>query len=291
MTDTSKQSDMFVQYKAIKKQYSDAVLLFRLGDFYELFNEDAVEISKVLDLTLTSKSCGNNEKAPMCGIPYHAVEGYINKLISKGYKVAICEQMQQAGAGVKLVRRDVVRVITPGTVMDEGILEETKNNYICSIFNSGNIVGVAYCELSTGEFGVLEFENNYIDLLNDFLVRLMPSEIICRADVDLQALLPCSRGGLVPNFIGYDEFKFSTNFSREILTKYFGIDYENKYDVKNKTLAQRASGALLGYLEETQKRSLGHINNLIVEKYSNYMQLDISTRRNLEILETSSINF
>ena len=159
-------SNMFVQYDKIKEQYPDAVLFFRLGDFYELFYEDAINISKVLDLTLTSKASGEEKKAPMCGIPYHAVETYINRLISLGYKIAICEQLEPAGG--KLVRRDVVRLITPGTIIDEGVVDQNRNNYISSIYQNENNIGVAMCELTTGEFTIVEFNGaDCVSQLND----------------------------------------------------------------------------------------------------------------------------
>ncbi|MBO7527801.1 MAG: DNA mismatch repair protein MutS, partial [Clostridia bacterium] len=238
------------------------------------------------DLTLTSKSSGDNSKAPMCGIPYHAVETYINKLIALGYKIAICEQMQQAGKGVKLVRRDVVRVITPGTVIDEGTIEENRNNYIVSIFQQDKTAGVSYCEITTGEFGIAQFDGDYIGELNDFLVRISPSEIICHKEADLDDLIPCVKSGMMPKFLDYDPYKFSKTFSTEIMEKYFGIQFESIYELKNKKEAQFSAGALLGYLEETQKRVLSHINRIKVENQNDFMHLDVNTRRNLEIIET-----
>lgn len=275
------------QYNAIKNEYSDSVLFFRLGDFYELFYDDAVNMCKVLDLTLTAKNLGGGEMVPMCGIPYHAVETYINRLVSIGYKIAICEQMQAAGKGVSLVRRDVVRVITAGTLIDEGVVDARKNNYIAAIYQGAKNVGVALCELSTGEFAVSEFsKQDYISPLNDFLVRNMPAEIICFSEVKLEDLLPCVKAGIMPNFVEYDPYKFTKSFSREMFEKYFGVTFESVYDLKGMDGAISAGGALIGYLEETQKRTLQHINKVVILRDGDYMHLDVNTRRNLEILET-----
>ncbi len=283
--DDKKKSDMFIQYDNIKEQYPDAVLFFRLGDFYELFNEDALKMSKVLDLTLTAKSCGNNEKAPMCGIPFHAVETYINRLINLGYKIAICEQMEAAGS--KLVRRDVVRLITLGTIIDEGVVDHSRNNYIACVYQKAKSIGVAVCEMSTGDFSVAEFDgSDNVSSLNDFLVRILPSEVIYRSDFDIEAMLPAVKMGAIPNFTEYDETKYSKSYATNILTRYFGETYEEVFDIKGLTFAQIAGGALLGYLEETQKRTLGHINKIRLERINEFMHLDYNTRRNLEILET-----
>lgn len=292
MTSTGKKghykepSDMMRQYLQTKEEYKDCVLFYRLGDFYELFYEDAIEMSRVLDLTLTGKSCGLETRAPMCGIPYHAVETYINRLINLGYKIAICEQVSTPQRG-QVVKREVVRVITPGTVIDAGVLDEKQNNYIVSIYQRNNHIGVALCELTTGEFSIADYDGeNCLNSLNDFLIRTMPSEIICNCNYDLQNLLTCVKLNVMPKFTSYDENKFSKGFSNEILNKYFGINYESQYDIKGLQFAQISAGALLAYLEETQKRSLTHINAISKQKESDYMQIDLNTRRNLEILET-----
>lgn len=282
----NKISDMMQHYLNTKEMYKDCVLFYRLGDFYELFFEDAVNMSKVLDLTLTGKDCGLKERAPMCGIPYHAVDNYINKLINLGYKIAICEQTS-APQKNKLVEREVVRVITAGTVVDDGIVDEKTNNYIACVYQQNQKVGVALCELTTGEFVVSEYDGDEaISYLNDFLVRSMPAEIICKSNWELEKILSCTKLSTIPEFTYYDESKFSTAICEDILSKYFGINYATIYDIKQLSYAQIAGGALLCYLEETQKRSLVHINKICRQKSSDYMQIDISTRRNLEILET-----
>lgn len=281
-----KLSDMMQHYINTKEEYKDCVLFYRLGDFYELFYDDAIEMSKVLDLTLTGKDCGLDTRAPMCGIPYHAAENYVNKLISLGYKVAICEQMNTPQKG-QVVKREVVRVITPGTIIDEAILDEKRNNYIVSIYQRNNHIGVSLCELTTGEFSVSDFDGeDCLNSLNDFLIRTMPSEIICSSNYDLPSMLSCVKMNVMPQFTLYDEEKFSRNYSCDILSMYFGIDYESKYDLRCMIFAQISAGALLAYLEETQKRTLIHINEITKQQSSEYMQIDLNTRRNLEILET-----
>ncbi len=280
-------SNMFVQYDEIKKRYPDAVLFFRLGDFYELFYEDAITCSKILDLTLTAKSSGEEERAPMCGIPYHSVDTYINKLINHGFKIAVCEQLESDSGKYRLVNRDVVRLITPGTIIDEGVVDQNKNNYIACIYQKDNTASVAICEISTGEFSVAEFDgDSYIELLNDCLIRTMPSEIICYSDVNLEEILPCQKLSVLPEFTKYDEAKFTKAYAVNILSMYFGITYEEVFDLKRFKMAQIAGGALLAYLEQTQKRTLSHINKIVVQKNNDYMHLDYNTRRNLEILET-----
>ncbi len=279
-------SDMMQHYLRTKDQYSDCVLFYRLGDFYELFFDDAVTMSKVLDLTLTGKEWGMPERAPMCGIPYHAVDNYINKLINLGYKIAICEQTSTPQKG-KIVEREVVRVITAGTVVDAGVIDENSYNYICSVYQNDNKIGVALCELTTGKFVIADYDGeNCFDKLNDFLVRSMPSEIICKHNYNLRNLLSSVKLNILPEFTEYNEEKFSANLANELLTKYFGVNFESKYDLKNYNYGQIAGGALLAYLEETQKRSLVHINKIEKEKSSDFMQIDLNTRRNLEILET-----
>ncbi len=284
--ENNNESALFKQYKEIKQEYNDSVLFFRLGDFYELFYEDAVNISRVLDLTLTGKSGGSNVRVPMCGIPYHAVESYINKLISLGYKIAICEQMPSM-TSKKLVERGVVRVITPGTIIDEGVVDQNRNNYLVSILQNENGAGASYCDLSTGEFAVSEFnKNDFINELNDFLVRVMPSEIIYCSQINLEEVLPCCKADIMPKFISVDPYKFSKVYSNELLEKYFGLNYQTIFEVKGLTCACGSAGALIAYLEETQKRTLSHINRIILLRDGDYMHIDVNTRRNLEIIET-----
>ncbi len=281
-------TEMMRRYLATKEKYKDSVLFYRLGDFYEMFFDDAIEMSRVLDLTLTGKDCGLKERAPMCGIPYHAAENYISKLINLGYKVAICEQLTEAQKGKKnLVERDVVRVITPGTVIDEGVIDEKYNNYIVSIYQRNYRIGVSLCELTTGEFVIADYDGeDSFNSLNDFLIRYMPAEIISNCNYDMDKLLACVKLNVMPKFNAYNEDKYTKKSVEDYLCKYFGINYGSDFDVKNMEFGQIAGGALLAYLEETQKRSLVHINKISRQKSNDYMQIDLNTRRNLEILET-----
>ena len=275
-------SPMMQQYVNTKEKYKDAILLYRLGDFYEMFFEDAVVASKALDLTLTGKQCGLDERAPMCGIPYHAVEGYLAKLIEQGFKVAICEQLTEPKKGVKLVERDVIRVITPGTLIDSNLLDDKKNNYILSAFYDGGMVGVAYTDISTG---VIYLANQDLSKFNDLLVRVRPSEIICNDKLsEVADTLIATKLQIIPHFqvrafesFDYDEcYKALTN----------QIDKKELIGLNDKEQTVISAGVLIKYLLETQKRSLSHINSVSYINDSEFMALDSNTRRNLEITET-----
>jgi len=229
-----KPSPMVRHYLQMKEQYPDCILFYRLGDFYEMFYEDAKTVSRELDLVLTGKDCGLAERAPMCGIPFHAYETYAQKLIEKGYKVAICEQLTAPTAG-KLVERDVIRVITPGTVIDSAMLSETSNTYIMCVYKKQNTISYAYGDISTGELNVGIYNGkNVINYLNDQIVRIMPSEIICNEEAKtISENLPC----LVNNklkFSNYYEWAFNySNAEKRVLKQYNlsslkGFDFDNK---------------------------------------------------------------
>ena len=286
--DRSKLSPMMNQYLQTKDKYNDCILFFRLGDFYEMFFEDAELCSKVLELTLTGKDCGLETRAPMCGIPYHACEGYIAKLIENGYKVAICEQMTLPQKGVKVVERDVVRVITPGTLMDSSMLDESKNNYIVSLYKEKDNIGISAIDISTGKFFVTEFSgDNILTKTNDFLVSIKPSEIICNSEMqkyydELNSVKSC----YLPRCESYDDYNFDYDSSYNLLLKQLNVDNLKKNSVNNRHYAISASGALLQYILDTQKRELSHINSIDYVVYDGYMQIDANTRRNLELTET-----
>ena len=286
--DRSKLSPMMNQYLQTKDKYNDCILFFRLGDFYEMFFEDAELCSKVLELTLTGKDCGLETRAPMCGIPYHACEGYIAKLIENGYKVAICEQMTLPQKGVKVVERDVVRVITPGTLMDSSMLDESKNNYIVSLYKEKDNIGISAIDISTGKFFVTEFSgDNILTKTNDFLVSIKPSEIICNSEMqkyydELNSVKSC----YLPRCECYDDYNFDYDSSYNLLLKQLNVDNLKKNSVNNRHYAISASGALLQYILDTQKRELSHINSIDYVVYDGYMQIDANTRRNLELTET-----
>ena len=283
-------SPMMQHYLDTKKQYNDCVLFYRLGDFYEMFYDDAEIVSRELELTLTGKDCGQEKRAPMSGIPYHAAEGYIAKLIEKGYKVAICEQVEDPKTAKGIVKREVVRVVTPGTVIESNLLEEKKNNYIMSIYKSGLYFGISVCDVSTGEFLSTQImENNNFERLLDEIARFSPAEIIV-SEMMFNSKTEIDK--IKERFDTYiskeDEDAFDGEF--ELLSGMYKIvDDKNEKisDAKlpEKKLAIYSINALIKYLEDTQKTSLDHINTIKIYNTTRYMALDINARRNLEITE------
>ena len=273
-------SPMMQQYMQLKEKHKDSLLFFRLGDFYELFFEDAEIASQVLELTLTGRNCGLLERAPMCGVPYHSVNPYINKLLKKGYKVAICEQLTEPLKGKGIVERDVVRIITPGTIIEESLLDEKMNNYICAMYKSEDSVGFSYCDVSTGEFGVIEMNDGIYSKIFDALIRLHPVEILVNNEMLLflnENLELIKAINIIPTL--YDEDKFEYNYAKKILF--------DKFDNTDESiLSVCTSGALLSYLKETQKNSLAHINSIDIMQDDKYVKVDASTGTNLEITQT-----
>ena len=285
--DRSVISPMMQKYLETKEQYKDCILFYRLGYFYEMFFEDALIAARELEITLTGKDCGLPERAPMAGIPHHAAEVYAEKLIEKGYKVAICEQLEDPKEAKGIVKRGVIRILTPGTIVESNLLEEKKNNYIMSICKSGIYFGISVCDISTGEFYSSEIkgENNFA-LLLDEIARFAPSEIIANSMMfECQEEMDKIR----------ERFSiYMSRFSDKFFTDEVGnlaLDYnilENKREVTNlkeKPLAVKSINALLEYLNETQMTSLEHINTITIYNLSKYMALDINARRNLEITE------
>ena len=280
-------SPMMQKYLETKDKYKDCILFYRLGDFYEMFFEDALTVSRELELTLTGKDCGMEERAPMAGIPHHAAEGYASKLIEKGYKVAICEQLEDPKTAKGIVERGVIRILTPGTIVESNLLEEKKNNYIMSICKSGLYFGISVCDISTGEFYSTQIkgENNF-ELLLDEIARFSPSEIIANS-----MMFECQEemNKIRERFEIYMS-RFSDKFFSEDVGN-LSLDYniiENKkevVDLKERALAAKSINALLEYLNETQMTSLEHINTIEIYNLSKYMSLDINARRNLEITE------
>ena len=281
-------SPMMTHYLNIKKDYQDAILFYRLGDFYEMFFEDAELASRELELTLTGRDCGLEKRAPMCGIPHHAAENYIGRLLEKGYKVAICEQLTEPKKGVKIVERGVVRVITPGTLMDSSMLDETNNNYIASIYKEKDAIGVSIVDISTGKFIVTEIINdNIMARLNDFLVSIKPREVILNNDMkSYYDMLPSVIAQYIPYGQVYDDEYFNYENSIELIKTQLQVDNIKKYSFNNRQFAITSAGAVLKYINETQKRYLVHINNIDYQSTDGYMQIDASTRRNLELTET-----
>lgn len=277
-------SPMMKEYLKTKEQYNECILLYRLGDFYEMFFEDAERASRILDLTLTGKNCGLSERAPMCGVPYHAVDTYVAKLIAAGEKVAICEQLSEPTKGRDLVSRDVVRVITAGTVMDSGILEEKRSNYIASVYFNTHI-GVALCDLTTGDVVVTEFGNvaNLQDL-QEFLVCYKPSEIISNSQAkDASVNLDCVKAGYVPQFYPYSDGSFAKGPSMDIVLDHYKVVTVDGFGLQSKHHAVSALGALLEYLLATQKRDLPHLKTPRYDDKSKFMSIDVKTRKNLEL--------
>lgn len=278
-------SPMMKQYLEIKENHQDQILFFRLGDFYEMFFEDALTVSRELEITLTGKECGMEERAPMCGVPYHSAETYIRRLIEKGYRVAIAEQMEEAGKGVKLVSREVVRIITPGTVIEESMLNEGENNYIaCALLEKG-ILGIAFCDVSTGEFLVTEKKVHGGEEIRDELSRFTPSEILLNEDAFSASGIKeyiLSRMPIATEVFPDEAFEQSKN--EEILSKHFEGKGWSEISGMNHPYAFRAAGVLIGYIQKTQKSGVDRIQGIRVYSDTAYMNLDESVRRNLEIL-------
>ncbi|CDA31107.1 dNA mismatch repair protein MutS [Clostridium sp. CAG:492] len=281
-------SPMMQHYLETKKQYKDCVLFYRLGDFYEMFFDDAEIVSRELELTLTGKDCGQEKRAPMSGIPYHAADSYIAKLIEKGYKVAICEQVEDPKQAKGIVKREVIRVVTPGTVIESNLLEEKKNNYIMAIYKSGLYFGISVCDISTGEFLATQIveHNNFARLLDE-ISRYSPAEIIV-SDMMFNSKTEIEK--IKERFETYisKESEESFDGEYELLSGMYNIIDDKNEKIKNlsdKKLAIYAINALLKYLEDTQKTSLDHINTIKIYNTTRYMALDINARRNLEITE------
>lgn len=274
---------MMKQYLEIKNANKDSILFFRLGDFYEMFFDDAVLVSKELELTLTGKDCGLEERAPMCGIPYHAAESYIVRLIKKGYKVAICEQVEDPKLAKGIVKREIVRVVTPGTVTESVMLDENKNNYIAAIYKVGMYIGFSFTDVTTGELMCTEFTgvNGLINLVDE-LARISPSELIVNQNFFASADIEYIK----QRFNAYITPIVDEQFNREDAIKRIKNKVTNFSDEKSTSIGLIATGTLLMYLEEIQKSNLEHINKLNIYNSERFMSIDLSTRRNLEITET-----
>ena len=282
-------SPMMQRYLETKEEYKDCILFYRLGDFYEMFFDDAITASRELELTLTGKDCGQEERAPMCGIPHHAAEIYISKLIAKGYKVAICEQLEDPKKAKGIVKRGVIRVVTPGTLVESNMLEERKNNFIMSIFKSGIYYGISVCDISTGEFYSAEIKDNYnFPMLLDEIARYTPSELLVNSMMsNCQEEIGKIKERFENIYITNFNDKFFTSELNNINLRFNIVDNNGKKveNIQDKTLAISSINALVEYIEETQKTTLDHINKITVYQLSKYMALDINARRNLEITE------
>ena len=273
---------MMQQYMEVKSKYKDCILFYRLGDFYEMFFDDALTASRELELTLTGRDCGLSERAPMCGVPYHAVETYLDRLIEKGYKVAICEQMEDPALAKGLVQRDVIRVVTPGTVIESGMLDERSNNFLLSVCFSGEKAGLAFADVSTGEFFVHQVEDAGRTLADE-VTRISPVEIIASDLVRLREYV--NRDDLSMSERPGTTFQYQN--ASETLCKHFHLQDLSPLGLTDEyRLAAQAAGALMRYLDETQKNALEHITELRIYQGGDTMLLDRNTRRNLELTES-----
>ncbi len=283
--DINQVTPMMQQYLEIKKEYPDCILFYRLGDFYEMFFDDAVTASKELELTLTGKSCGLSERAPMCGVPFHAVDSYLTRLISRGFKVAICEQVEDPKLTKGLVRREVIRIVTPGTNLDTESLDETKNNYIMCIVSLDSRYGISVADVTTGDYFATECDSD--QKLLDEISRYMPSEIICNESFrmsgpDLEELR--NRYAIAIYFL--DSSRFEEEDACRALCDHFRVESVDELGLGHYELGAIAAGVLLRYLEELQKMPLTHLSRIEVYSGGKYMVLDAATRRNLELVET-----
>ncbi|KGG80263.1 DNA mismatch repair protein MutS [Caloranaerobacter azorensis H53214] len=281
---------MMQQYLNIKEKYKDTILFFRLGDFYEMFFDDAILASKELEITLTGRDCGNKERAPMCGVPFHSADAYIAKLVKKGYKVAICEQIEDPSKAKGIVKRDVVRIITPGTITDTKVLEDKNNNYLCSIYMDTNGIGISYVDVTTGELYTTEIkcdEKRLINILFDELAKIRPTEIILNDYLynkkDIVKIIENKFNSIV-NL--YCDWSYEYNDAKEAILNQMSVLSLDGYGLNEKVYSVLSLGSLINYLNETQKISLNHLNNVTFYTIDNFMMLDINTRINLELTET-----
>ena len=276
---------MMMQYLETKEQYKDCILFYRLGDFYEMFFEDAITVSRELELTLTGKSCGQEERAPMCGIPYHAVDGYLNRLINKGYRVAICEQVEDPKAAKGLVKREVTRIVTPGTNLNTQAMDETKNNYLMGITYLDGVFGVSTVDVTTGDYYVTQVEE--LRQAMDEIIKFAPSELIYNATLELSGIdLADLKNRLNIALTPLADWYFDEEICEKELKQHFKVGTLDGLGLKDFEIGTIAAGSVLRYLYETQKSSLSHITRLLTYVPGKYMVIDSSTRRNLELTET-----
>ena len=281
-------SPMMQQYFDIKKQHPDKILFFRLGDFYEMFYDDAILASKELELTLTGRDCGQEERAPMCGVPFHSYENYVARLIAKGYKVAICEQMEDPALAKGLVKRDIIRVVTPGTVIESSMLQDDKNNYIASIYITEKKAGVCFADVSTGtaHATVLTDEKLGPEIISE-LCRYSPSEVLFNAAIlDYKEVTAYIKQQLACSVELLDEAAFAPDACMEEMRAQFGDAPEKTAGLAPESPAFTALAVLLGYLKETQKKGVERLKTVHNYAEAQYMQLSPVTRANLELTET-----
>ena len=277
---------MMKQYFEIKKQYSDCILFYRLGDFYEMFFDDALVASKELEITLTGRDCGQEERAPMCGVPYHACDIYLNKLIERGYKVAICEQVEDPKLAKGIVKRDVIRIVTPGTNISTQNLDESRNNYLMTLYDCDGVIGIAVVDITTGDFKTTEVAalSKAVDEINKF----QPAEIICNEAFYNEEQFPLSyyQEQLKISISTLPSHYFMPDGAKEILFRHFKLKSLEGLGLMDLPFATIACGATLSYLSETQKTKLAHLLHITPYVTDSFMLIDSSSRRNLELTET-----
>ncbi len=278
---------MMQQYYRIKEQYPDCILFYRLGDFYEMFFDDAVTVSRELELTLTGRSCGKKEKAPMCGVPFHSADGYIARLVERGYKVAICEQLQDPATVKGMVDRDVVRIVTAGTLTDENVLEAARNNFLASVCrNAQGIFAIAFVDYSTGELFVTQFEDDiFMNLQNEF-ARFMPSEVLFAEDVSIDHKIFDLANETIGAYVstGTAEY-YDPEVAWQVVRKQFHIDSPQEIGLEPGGPMLCAVGSVLSYIIYTQKTDISHINRVQIYQIGEFMDVDLATKRNLELVQ------
>ncbi|MGN0518655.1 MAG: DNA mismatch repair protein MutS [Acutalibacteraceae bacterium] len=281
-------SPMMKQYIATKANYNDAILFYRLGDFYEMFFEDAIIASRELELTLTGRECGLEERAPMCGVPFHSCEGYIARLVSKGYKVAICEQMEDPATAKGIVQRDVIRVITPGTVIESSMLDENRNNYICSLYVGENKTGICFCDISTGELNatIIDAAQCAASVKNE-MSRFMPKEILIGGEINqLSGIAVFIKERLSASIEMLEDECFAYPLCSDTVIDQFKASSISALQLDGYNEVVSALGALINYLKETQMNGLERITDINIYNENQFMSLDYNTKRNLELTET-----
>ena len=276
------------QYLEIKEKYRDYVVFFRLGDFYEMFNEDARTVSKELELTLTGRDCGGEERAPMCGIPYHSAETYISRLIAKVFKIAVCEQLEDPATTKGLVKRDVVRIITPGTLIENSMLDETQNNFLGAVYAEDGCVSAAFVDISTGVVSATAAEGeDALQYVINELGAYTPREVLLNVGRTAYPALGsylCDR--LHAMVEDSQPFRYEEKAAKALIHTQFGDDAEQLPDSRTGRAMTQAIGALLDYVAETQKTDISYIRTLQIYYGGQYMEMDVNTRRNLELCET-----
>ena len=279
---------MMATYIDTKLQNEDCILFYRLGDFYEMFFDDALKASKLLDLTLTGKDCGLENRAPMCGIPYHAAEQYIAKLVAAGEKVAVCEQLEAPQKGKKLVDRGVIRIVTPGTVTEDGNLDKTQNNFIASVYLGKTSGALCWCDITTGQLTVRKCnDKDFVSEIYDVLVRVAPAEIIGNGAFRANASeSPLIEHGALPKISDYKESAYSVKNAENTLLEQFSVSTLKPFEIENDEESICACGGLIAYLKETQKHALVNVNNVIKERKEQCMTLDYNSLKNLELVKS-----